>query len=67
MMVPLSTSATSSSSSPFTEEHKQLRDSIRAFVRKEIVPHVEAWERDTFPDAAYLGWDASPAGRRLGE
>src|ERR1700752_286229 len=51
MMVPLSTSATSSSSSPFTEEHKQLRDSIRAFVRKEIVPHVEAWERDTFPDA----------------
>ncbi|MFC7584656.1 hypothetical protein ACFQYP_13635 [Nonomuraea antimicrobica] len=22
--------------------------------------------RDTFPDAAYLGWDASPAGRRLG-
>ena len=38
-------------SSPFTDEHKQLRESIRAFVQKEIAPHVEEWERDTFPDA----------------
>jgi alkylation response protein AidB-like acyl-CoA dehydrogenase len=45
--------ATTSSlpSSPFTDEHKQLRDSIRAFVDREIVPHVDEWERDTFPDS----------------
>src|ERR1700747_1232948 len=38
-------------SSPFTEEHKQLRESIRAFVQREIAPHVEEWERETFPDS----------------
>jgi alkylation response protein AidB-like acyl-CoA dehydrogenase len=38
-------------SSPFSDEHMQLRESIRAFVQKEIAPNVEAWERDTFPDA----------------
>src|SRR5258708_4932463 len=46
----MATSTTNSPSSPFTDEHKQLRESIRAFVRREIVPHVEAWERETFPD-----------------
>jgi acyl-CoA dehydrogenase len=29
---------------PFTDEHELLRRSIRAFVDKEIVPHVGAWE-----------------------
>ncbi|WP_114090619.1 acyl-CoA dehydrogenase family protein [Thalassospira profundimaris] len=29
-----------------TEEHKMLRDMIRRFVEKEVVPHGEAWERD---------------------
>jgi alkylation response protein AidB-like acyl-CoA dehydrogenase len=47
-----------SSASPFSDEHKQLRESIRAFVQKEITPHVEEWERDTFPDAIV---------RRMGE
>ncbi|HYZ71064.1 MAG TPA: acyl-CoA dehydrogenase family protein [Thermoleophilaceae bacterium] len=34
----------------FTEEHEQLRDSIRAFVERELTPHAEEWEETTFPD-----------------
>ena len=29
---------------PFTEEHAMLRRSIRAFVEKEVAPHVDGWE-----------------------
>ena len=42
----------------FTDVHEQLRASIRAFVDREIVPHVAAWEETTFPDAIV---------RRMGE
>ena len=28
----------------FTEEHGMLRKSVRAFVEKEVTPHVQAWE-----------------------
>src|SRR4051812_15976208 len=35
----------------FTDEHEALRESIRAFVEREVRPHVEEWERTTFPDA----------------
>jgi acyl-CoA dehydrogenase/citronellyl-CoA dehydrogenase len=38
-------------SSPFTEEHDLLRESIGAFVRREVAPNIDAWERDTFPDS----------------
>src|SRR5918997_1512484 len=34
----------------FTEEHDRLRESIRAFVTKELAPHAEEWEETTFPD-----------------
>src|SRR5918912_1794049 len=34
----------------FTEEHDQLRESIHAFVVKELAPHAEEWEETTFPD-----------------
>ena len=35
---------------PFTEEHETLRDSIRAFVQREIRPHVHEWEAaEEFP------------------
>ncbi len=34
----------------FSEEHDQLRESIRAFVLKELRPHAEEWEETTFPD-----------------
>ncbi|HEU0033391.1 MAG TPA: acyl-CoA dehydrogenase family protein [Kofleriaceae bacterium] len=34
----------------FTEEHQQLRRTVRDFVEKELNPHVDAWERDgAFP------------------
>ena len=42
----------------FEDEHEQLRESIRAFVDREIVPHVEEWEDTTFPDSIV---------RRMGE
>jgi acyl-CoA dehydrogenase len=28
----------------FTDEHEMLRRTVRAFVEKEVVPHVDAWE-----------------------
>jgi len=42
--------------SPFyTEEHEALRDTIRRFVDREIIPHIDAWERDkSFPRELYL-------------
>jgi alkylation response protein AidB-like acyl-CoA dehydrogenase len=42
----------------FTDEHEQLRDSIRRFVVKELQPHAEEWEETTFPDWVF---------RRMGE
>src|ERR1700749_5042132 len=42
----------------FTDEHDQLRESIRRFVRAELAPHAEEWEETTFPDAVI---------RRMGE
>ena len=39
---------------PFTEEHEHLRSSIRAFVEKEIVPHVQDWEDERwFPNELF--------------
>src|ERR1700761_4649732 len=35
----------------FTDEHDQLRDSIRRFVAKELAPHAEEWEEPTVPDS----------------
>ena len=29
---------------PFTEEHEQLRASIRRFVESELLPHADEWE-----------------------
>jgi alkylation response protein AidB-like acyl-CoA dehydrogenase len=34
----------------FTDEHDQLRESIRRFATKELQPHAEEWEETTFPD-----------------
>src|ERR671915_346590 len=34
----------------FTDEHEQLRESIRSFVVRELAPHAEEWEETTFPD-----------------
>ena len=42
----------------FTDEHEQLRESIRNFALKELAPHAEEWEQTTFPDSVF---------RRMGE
>src|SRR5438270_3570 len=34
----------------FSDEHEQLRDSIRRFAIKELQPHADEWEEKTFPD-----------------
>src|SRR4028119_1785403 len=34
----------------FSDEHEQLRESIRAFAKKELAPHSEEWEETAFPD-----------------
>jgi alkylation response protein AidB-like acyl-CoA dehydrogenase len=34
----------------FTDEHEQLRESIRRFATKELQPHAEEWEETTFPN-----------------
>jgi alkylation response protein AidB-like acyl-CoA dehydrogenase len=34
----------------FTDEHEQLRESIRRFAQTELAPHAEEWEETTFPD-----------------
>ena len=47
---------------PFTKEHEDLRESVRAWVTKEIAPHVEEWEaarefpRELFRRAGELGF-----------
>jgi acyl-CoA dehydrogenase len=47
---------------PFTDEHEELRESIRRFVRKEIAPHVDEWEearefpRELFARCGELGF-----------
>ena len=30
----------------FTEEHELFRQSVRAFMQKEVVPHLDQWEED---------------------
>jgi alkylation response protein AidB-like acyl-CoA dehydrogenase len=42
----------------FNDHHEQLRESIHAFVVKELAPHAEEWEETTFPDSVF---------RRMGE
>jgi alkylation response protein AidB-like acyl-CoA dehydrogenase len=37
----------------FTDEHQQLRESIRSFAVKELAPHAEEWEETTFPDSVF--------------
>src|SRR3954466_16296013 len=37
----------------FTDEHEQLRESIRGFVKKEFAPHHDWPEENTFPDSVF--------------
>lgn len=48
------TTATSGLMPPFTEEHEELRASIRSFVETELNPHIEQWEADRwFPNEVF--------------
>jgi acyl-CoA dehydrogenase len=39
---------------PFTDEHEQLRESVRRFVTTELRPHADDWERDGwFPNSVF--------------
>jgi alkylation response protein AidB-like acyl-CoA dehydrogenase len=42
----------------FGDEHRALRETIRAFALKELAPHADEWEETTFPDWVF---------RRMGE
>jgi alkylation response protein AidB-like acyl-CoA dehydrogenase len=37
----------------FTDEHEQLRESVRNFAIKELAPHADEWEETTFPDSVF--------------
>ena len=58
----------------FTEEHEDLRASVRRFVRSELTPHIDEWEETTFPDSVFarlgelgfLGLDKPEELRRAG-
>lgn len=41
----------------FTDEHDQMRDSIRRFLTGELQPHAEEWEETTFPDWVFERMD----------
>jgi len=42
------------SSPPFTEEHDELRASVRGFIERELTPHAEQWEREEwFPEEVF--------------
>jgi acyl-CoA dehydrogenase len=39
---------------PFTDEHEQLRESIRGFIDRELAPHAQQWEDECwFPDEVF--------------
>jgi acyl-CoA dehydrogenase len=41
-------------SPPFTDEHEQLRASIRGFIERELAPHAQQWEEECwFPDDVF--------------
>ena len=42
------------STPPFSDEHEQLRQSIRGFIDRELAPHAQQWEDDHwFPDEVF--------------
>jgi acyl-CoA dehydrogenase len=39
---------------PFTDEHEELRESIRGFLDRELAPHAQQWEAERwFPDEVF--------------
>ena len=51
----------------FTQEHEDLRESMQAWVKKELHPHRNEWEETTFPDRsspAPASWASSASASR---
>jgi acyl-CoA dehydrogenase len=41
-------------SPPYTDEHEELRASVRGFIERELAPHAQRWEEDRwFPDDVF--------------
>jgi acyl-CoA dehydrogenase len=39
---------------PFSDEHEQLRQSVRGFIERELTPHAQRWEEEQwFPDELF--------------
>jgi acyl-CoA dehydrogenase len=39
---------------PFSDEHEQLRQSVRGFIERELTPHAQQWEEERwFPDDVF--------------
>jgi acyl-CoA dehydrogenase len=39
---------------PFTDEHEELRQSVRGFIERELAPHAQQWEDERwFPDEVF--------------
>jgi acyl-CoA dehydrogenase len=39
---------------PFSDEHEELRQSIRGYIERELAPHAQQWEEDRwFPDEVF--------------
>jgi acyl-CoA dehydrogenase len=44
----------STAAPPFSDEHEQLRQSVRGFIERELAPHAARWEQDRwFPDEVF--------------
>jgi acyl-CoA dehydrogenase len=42
------------STPPFSDEHEQLRQSVRGFIERELTPHAQQWEEECwFPDEVF--------------
>jgi acyl-CoA dehydrogenase len=44
----------STSTPPFSDEHEELRQSVRGFIERELTPHAQQWEQDEwFPNEVF--------------
>jgi len=60
MVLEAQSARTNVYASPFTAEHAMFRKSVRAFIDKEITPHVDEWEHAEL-------WDAHGVLKKMGD
>ncbi len=60
MVLEAQSARTNVYASPFTAEHAMFRKSVRAFIDKEITPHVDEWEHAKL-------WDAHGVLKKMGD